>query len=390
MQSFLKRRNTIVTACICAVIAISLVLVYRAGSKAGQNSRGPDVPSKAFPANKIPALPDQRNLPMPPETARELNAARPFDVATVPPAAAFIAKGDPNSIERAASCLAAAAWYEAGDDPDGERSVVQVVLNRARHPAFPASICGVVFQGQERTTGCQFSFTCDGAMNRIPSAAAWQRALAIGRAALAGEVFKQVGYATHYHTDWVFPYWGPSLVKLTKFRTHIFYRWPGFWGTRAAFRQTVSPDEPVIAALAKLSSAHGAVEDAAAALPSGSVAAAPPPPLAPPIVIPGISTRSMRGSVVRAEPDPNVFFLQLEDRDFAGNFAISALAVCKNKPVCRVYGWTDPAHIGQHLPLAEPQKAALSFYYERAADGSDKALWNCRQVVRKNPAQCLP
>ncbi|PCJ46186.1 MAG: DNA gyrase subunit A, partial [Gammaproteobacteria bacterium] len=40
----------------------------------------------------------------------------------------------------------------------------EVVLNRVGHKAFPNTVCSVVFQGAERVTGCQFSFTCDGSM----------------------------------------------------------------------------------------------------------------------------------------------------------------------------------------------------------------------------------
>jgi hypothetical protein len=78
--------------------------------------------------------------------------------------------------DRAIDCLAVAAWYEAGNDFDGQRSVIQVVLNRVAHPGFPKSVCGVVFQGSQRATGCQFTFTCDGSMaRRHPSPAAMAR-----------------------------------------------------------------------------------------------------------------------------------------------------------------------------------------------------------------------
>src|SRR3546814_109789 len=124
-----------------------------------------------------------------------------------PAARPFIFSGSPVDLARATDCLAAAQLYEAGDDAVGERAVAQVVLNRVRHPAFPKTVCGVVFQGQERATGCQFTFTCDGALARAPTQAAWERARDIARSALAGKVYRPVGYATHYHTDWVGPYW---------------------------------------------------------------------------------------------------------------------------------------------------------------------------------------
>lgn len=93
----------------------------------------------------------------------------------------------------------------------------------------------MVYQGSERHTGCQFSFTCDGSVARIPSQRAWERACAVAAAALAGVVEPSVGMATHYHTTWVVPYWAGSLTKLTTIGAHIFYRWPGYWGKRAAF-----------------------------------------------------------------------------------------------------------------------------------------------------------
>jgi spore germination cell wall hydrolase CwlJ-like protein len=66
-----------------------------------------------------------------------------------------------------------AVYYEAAYEPlQGRRAVAQVVLNRVRHPAFPNSVCGVVYQGSNQRV-CQFSFTCDGSLNRKPSAAAW-------------------------------------------------------------------------------------------------------------------------------------------------------------------------------------------------------------------------
>lgn len=347
--------------------------------------------AQTYPPTVVPALPEQRNLAIPPDTAREINAARPFQHGPVEPASPFVLHRDPVSQERAVGCLAAAAWYEAGDDPDGEKAVVQTVLNRVRHPAFPSTICGVVFQGQERQTGCQFTFTCDGALARTPSDAAWQRAISISRAMLLGQVYAPVGYSTHYHTDWVVPYWSPTLAKVAKVHTQIFYRWPGFWGTRAAFKQTLQSEEPIIPALASLSAAHLPSPDQqlASNLPQDAAPAAPIYVEKPALALPGISQRSMHGSTVRLAPQPGTYFLQLEDRAFAGNFAISALAVCKSKTTCQVYGWTDPADIADHLPLTDGQRAKLSFYYVRSADGSDKALWNCSLTPRKNPDQCM-
>jgi hypothetical protein len=119
-----------------------------------------------------------------------------------------------------------------------------VVLNRVRHPAFPASVCGVVYEGSTRATGCQFTFTCDGSLNRRPDAEGWKRAYAVASAALSGAVFAPVGWATHYHADYVVPYWASTLAKNAVVGAHIFYRWAGGWGRPASFERTYSGLEP--------------------------------------------------------------------------------------------------------------------------------------------------
>jgi spore germination cell wall hydrolase CwlJ-like protein len=58
-----------------------------------------------------------------------------------------------------------------------------VILNRVRHPAYPATVCGVVFEGARRITGCQFTFSCDGSLRRGPMAPYWQRAREVAEAA---------------------------------------------------------------------------------------------------------------------------------------------------------------------------------------------------------------
>ena len=168
--------------------------------------------------------------------ARAINASLPFASDAVEAARSIdLSRAPASDRQLALQCLTQAVYYEAGFEPvEGRRAVAQVVLNRLRHPAFPKSVCGVVYEGSTRP-GCQFSFTCDGSLRRAPSAAAWDRAGQVARAALAGEVERSVGLATHYHTDWVAPYWAPKLAKVTQIGAHIFYRWPGSWGRKGAF-----------------------------------------------------------------------------------------------------------------------------------------------------------
>lgn len=139
---------------------------------------------------------------------------------------------------RALNCLTSAVYYEAGNEPDeGQRAVAQVVLNRVRSQLWPDTVCGVVYEGSERTDyKCQFTFSCDGAMARMPAPALWARARRVAQDALAGQVYAPVGLATHYHTLAVRPVWSSSLSPVAVIGAHIFYRNPGFNGTPAAFR----------------------------------------------------------------------------------------------------------------------------------------------------------
>jgi len=150
---------------------------------------------------------------------------------------------------RALFCLTTAIYYEAASEPDaGQRAVAQVILNRVRHPAFPASVCGVVYQGPHSggaPTACQFSFACDGATARAPARLAWVRAERNAAMALAGYVYSPVGLATHYHTYAVTPPWSRSLVMTAVVGAHFFHRWRGYWGTAAAFNQHYLGHEPV-------------------------------------------------------------------------------------------------------------------------------------------------
>jgi len=137
---------------------------------------------------------------------------------------------------RALTCLTQAVYYEAASEPDaGQRAVAQVVLNRVAHPAFPKTVCGVVYQGSDRPTGCQFTFTCDGALARMPNRLFWERAENVARAALAGYVYSPIGLATHYHTIAIHPYWADSLAYLGTIGAHRFYRLGGPAGASAAF-----------------------------------------------------------------------------------------------------------------------------------------------------------
>ncbi|WP_375396952.1 cell wall hydrolase [uncultured Sphingomonas sp.] len=173
---------------------------------------------------------------------------------TVPPATPFsMARASILDRARALTCLATAIYYEAASESDeGQRAVAQVILNRVRHPAFPSTVCGVIYQGSERGSGCQFSYACDGSLARVAAASGMARATRIASAALAGYVFAPVGLATHYHTYAVTPAWNRSLVMTDAIGAHFFHRWRGYWGTPAAFNQAYRGGEPAPGPLARI------------------------------------------------------------------------------------------------------------------------------------------
>jgi spore germination cell wall hydrolase CwlJ-like protein len=168
--------------------------------------------------------------------ARKINALIPAASVLNPPAQPFVLQASAADRAQAVHCLAQAVYFEAGREPaDGQAAVAQTVLNRLRHPDYPKSVCGVVYQGATLKTGCQFSFTCDGSLNQPLVPSVWTEAQDVAKRALNGYVMAAVGEATHYHADYVQPYWSPTLVKITQIGQHIFYRWTGPWGEPAAF-----------------------------------------------------------------------------------------------------------------------------------------------------------
>jgi hypothetical protein len=213
-----------------------------------------ETPGESFPGSAFYYLDDLPNLrsTADPGPADEVELALPHPsagpFASGPAARSLALAGSLADRARAERCLTMAVYYEAASEPDaGQRAVAQVVLNRVAHPAYPDTVCGVVFQGSERRTGCQFSFTCDGALARKPARMWWDRAAAVARAALAGAVYAPVGLATHYHTVQIHPYWADSLDHVGTIGAHRFYRWRGAAGLARAFTDSYRGGEPIAA-----------------------------------------------------------------------------------------------------------------------------------------------
>ena len=144
--------------------------------------------------------------------------------ATALPAEVFSAKEQ--------KCLAEGIYFEArGEEVKGQAAVAQVILNRVRNPAYPKTICGVVYQNQNWRGRCQFSFACDRIPDLILSPWNWKTAKEIAMAVTAGKIWiDDVGSATHYHATYVNPPWGRSMKRVAKIGKHIFYRtYGGGW-----------------------------------------------------------------------------------------------------------------------------------------------------------------
>lgn len=126
---------------------------------------------------------------------------------------------------REVQCLAEAVYYEARSETKaGQRAVAEVVLNRVASKHFPSSVCGVVYQGAERTSGCQFSFACDGSTAKIPNGKHWDRSQDIAAHMMMGLSAPSTNRATHYHTTDVNPKWSSTLRQTRQYGTHVFYR----------------------------------------------------------------------------------------------------------------------------------------------------------------------
>jgi Cell Wall Hydrolase len=178
--------------------------------------------------------------------------------------------GGAGSLNTALHCLTEAIYYEAANESAaGKRGVAQVILNRVAHPAYPSSVCGVVYQGWDQPV-CQFSYTCDGSLARRPVAALWRQSADIAKAALAGYVEKSVSTATHYHADYVLPYWAYRLDKVHVEGRHIFYRFPGRAGhaTRLSARWNGSEYHPAFDPSRFDTAAEEQMDNPATALPA--------------------------------------------------------------------------------------------------------------------------
>ena len=230
-----------------ARIAFGLAILVAATSCVGQAVERDAPASRLAAARPAPsrAAPVVAPAGPPPAllAAADAGPSIAVDLTAAPP---FLAQAaNATAAARALECLTSAIYYEARSEPiEGQQAVAQVVLNRVRNPAFPNSVCGTVFEGSSRETGCQFTFTCDGSMAARREPGAWERARRIAAAALAGFVYQPIGAATYYHTTAVHPWWDAKVRQVAHIGAHLFFQLPGAWGSSLAFRQSYGGVEP--------------------------------------------------------------------------------------------------------------------------------------------------
>lgn len=385
----MRRPSLPTTPCwVSAVIATAALLGFALLARAGENLIGGEANQIAIPANagaafkRLPATPEkpstQALVPVTVDQARALNASAPFAGGALLPARPFKFAGASLDRKRARECLALAAMAEAGGSDRGQRAVMQVVLNRVRHPAFVNTICGVVFQGSRRATGCQFTFTCDGSLARSYSQAAWTEARRRADRALDGAVDGDVGTATHYHADYVLPVWSPQLEKLARVEAHLFFRWPGYWGSRDAARIAYRGAEPDIAALTARAAVKNdgdslAPTDGSADNPSGST-----------------DDDVGIGNVIIRHPDGGAFMVHLK-RVLPADAALRmGRRLCGGHGYCQVLAWTDRAAIPKGYPVPPSARIKLSFSYVLDASSAEIVLYDCKVFKATPRERCIP
>ncbi|WP_245559633.1 cell wall hydrolase [Amorphus coralli] len=127
--------------------------------------------------------------------------------------------------KRQVRCLAEAVYFEArSEGRKGQMAVAQVVMNRLKNPAYPDSLCGVVYQNKSWHNRCQFSFACDRVRDVVTDQASWKQAMEIAEGYTSQKMWlSEIGASTHYHATYVRPAWAPHMKKIERVGLHIFY-----------------------------------------------------------------------------------------------------------------------------------------------------------------------
>lgn len=394
LQSPWLRENSPLVG-VLTILLIAFAALAVAGSRAAPahgHTRDPlAVPVDALPASGEDA--ETLKSELEPDDAQARNAAVSIVEGGPGTATAFQFAGNAADRARARDCLALAAMAEAGYGEGDQRAVMQVILNRTRHPGFANTVCGVVYQGSQRRTGCQFTFTCDGSLARRYPEAQWSAARQRADDALGGRVDATVGNATHYHANYVYPWWSNQLDKVAVVGPHLFFRWRGFWGTNRAFSASYRGGEPDPMALRTVAEA---VDRPDTLLPSllgdketvRSITADAAEPDAPK----ALQGRPEGPIMPRVEAArPSAHFVLVGSGDDPAVIVAEARTLCPGSRFCQVYGWSDPGTIPRELPLSGEARRQLRFSYLAPRDGNAEAIFfDCRLFADPAEGRCLP
>lgn len=122
------------------------------------------------------------------------------------------------------ACLAEAVYFEAGGSTlDGKAAVAHVVLNRARDPRFPGTLCDVVSEG-EGDGPCQFSYRCTLDTSDIKWPDSLEAAREVAKAVLTQRIGDPTDGALFFHADFMEPGWFATLDPIGNFGGNIFYK----------------------------------------------------------------------------------------------------------------------------------------------------------------------
>lgn len=126
-------------------------------------------------------------------------------------------------VTQAILCLAMNVYFEArSEDMLGQLAVAEVTLNRVESERYPDTICEVVWQPR------QFSWTHDGKSDVPRDKEAWARAVEVAKIATETDDMSVVGSdVTHYHADYVRPFWASHYQQVAVVGRHVFYRKAG-------------------------------------------------------------------------------------------------------------------------------------------------------------------
>ena len=395
LRSTRFRENTPLFGVLAIIVLAFTGLAVAVAGNPPASAAGEQVPlADSAPVEALPASGEEADL---------LTSELPLDDAMARNAAVGIVEGGPGAPSpfkfagssadrvRARDCLALAGMAEAGYGDEDQRAVMQVILNRARHPAFANTVCGVVFQGSQRPTGCQFSFTCDGSLARTYPDSQWRLARQRAEEALGGRVDGAVGIATHYHADYVYPWWSSQLDKIAVIGRHQFLRWRGFWGTGTAMSATYRGGEPDPMALRVTAQE---VERPAELLPTlvddskavRSITAEKPSDTSAQAASPQQADRASSSG-----PGPGAHFVLVGAADDPAAIMARARTLCPGARFCQVYGWTDAGAIPVELPLSSEARRQLRFSYLAPRNGNAEAVYfDCRLFAQPSEGRCLP